>query len=111
MQDVTKLIDNLVAADAEIKRLRQLLAEQEARAHRAEMDVSSLRGTCAALGKEIAEQKKRADDGARGFQASQRSLSWLMHHRSISLEGLPGWVLNNLKRTLKREQEPIARVE
>ena len=101
----------LEAAAAEVESLRRQLAEQEERAHRAEMDVSSLRGTCAALGKIISEHKARADDAERGFQATQRSLSWIMHHRAVGIEGMPGWVLNNLKRTLKREQEPIRPLE
>lgn len=76
-----------------------------------EHDLVCMRGSCAKMGHELAEQKQRARSAERGFQSTQRALSWIMHHRNVSIEGLPGWVLGALKRILKREQEPITPAE
>lgn len=84
----------------EVEQLRLQVAKLE-------HDLACMRGSCAKMGHELAEQKQRAKSAERGFQATQRALSWIMHHRNVSIEGLPGWVLGVLKRILKRDQEPI----
>lgn len=92
------------AEQEEVEQLRRQVAKLD-------HDLACMRGSCAKMGHELAEQKQRAKSAERGFQSTQRALSWIMHHRNVSIEGLPGWVLGALKRILKREQEPITPAE
>lgn len=96
MIDSTILVDRLVAADDECKRIRLEVERLKMALEAAEKDASSLRGSCRSLGEDLVQAR-------RSLTAVTRSLSWIMHNRSISTEGMPRWLLRSLKTILSRE--------
>lgn len=100
MNDSTVLVDRLLAADAECKRLALALEESEQLRIALEKDSKSLRGSCAALGEDLRQTRAR-------LTGSHRALSWLMHNRSIPLDGMPGWLMHTLKAVLRTHDKPI----
>lgn len=99
MVDSTVLVERLVAADDECKRLRHQLKELTEALDAAHRDAVGLRGSCRAMGEELKHAK-------RGRQKCQRALSWLMHNRNIEIEGIPGWLLYVLNGILKYQAKP-----
>lgn len=85
------------ARKADLEQIESLKAALK----KAEADLSSMRGSLQALG-------KRAADATRGLQSVQRALSWIMHNRQISLDGMPGWLLYRLKRLIQFEDKPLS---
>lgn len=98
MIDSTVLVERLVASDDECKRRRLEVERLQLALEVAEKDASSLRGSCRALGEELKHAKARAN-------SYQRSLSWLMHNRTIAMDGIPGWLLRALKSIIKHQDK------
>lgn len=102
MPDSTVLVERLVAADDECKRRRLEIERLQQALESAEKDASSLRGSCRALGDELRQVRGR-------LTACQRAMTWIMHNRSVSLDGMPGWLLHTLRGLLKDQGKPIVR--
>ncbi len=81
------------------------VARCEAERSRSEVErlnrlVNDLRTSCSDLGRQLHEAKGNV-------AAGQRALSWLMHNRTISLDGVPGWLLYRLKRLINFEDKEL----
>jgi|GEM_PF-5475174 len=98
MGDLHEMVDALVSRDDEIKRLKRDLAIYEARLHQTEMDLSSMRGSCKAIGEDL--RKARARNAT-----FTRALSWVARELDLSLVGKPDWLLSTLRGVIEREQK------
>lgn len=87
------LVDRLVEMDKEAKAMKRRIRQLEC-------DLSSLKGSCQAMGRDLSIARR---------QKSQylRSLQWLVFHLNVSLEGTPGWVLNTLKHVVKMADKKL----
>lgn len=102
MIDSTVLVERLVASDDECKRRRLEVERLQLALDVSEKDASSLRGSCRALGDELRQVRGR-------LTACQRAMTWIMHNRSVSLDGMPGWLLHTLKGVLNDHEKPARR--
>lgn len=83
-----------------LEKAQRRAEELEQEVERLGAQISSLKGSCAALG-------KKCKDATRGLQSAQRALSWLMHNRQISLDGIPGWIMRRMRKLLEYQDKPV----
>lgn len=98
MANTTVLIERLVAAADEINALKRSLAISEAKLQAAGQDLSSMRGSCKAMGDEL--RKVRARNGT-----LTRAVAWVARELDLSLVGKPDWLLSTLQGVIEREQK------
>lgn len=66
-------------------------------------ELSSIRGSCEALGEDLKKSRRRCT-------ALHRALSWMAHNLDLALVGKPSWLVSTLKSVLECDSRPIERV-
>lgn len=104
MDDHALLIERLVEADKEIKRLKAQIDGHKGHAARVEKDLASLRGSHKTLVQLSRKLKVRN-------AIMTRALQWVVHNLDLSLVGKPGWFVRTLASVVAYEQKPVDRKE